>query len=971
MLAEKGDPSALHIEVYRVVSLGCSIPHNIECIATYRALVFVGTTDSKVVVYRVGACNANTAPLTLLQEITDSRKHAVRQLTVVAGRRLLVLASDVIHVYHIHDDTDASGNKFELRPITTITGLKDTIAFHVKQHRGVISMAVLQRKRVAVYEASNTNLDFLLSVTTAVPDGLKTVCWMGRNIILGGRKEYLIYNPSGVYTPAPYRTPRSGATPLALPMAPVPEVLVSIDGAGLRALLYDGSGVPGNSHVLWATPPAEMRYEHPYVVSYHPSEPQKTLQVRLPLLTTLKDDTGYPQTCLYQNIDLPNVRKVAQCHWVDYDCAMPSTNSPPDALLHSPIVVTDADHSLYLLARTSMTDEAEALAAAKLFSAANLLCRLCPHEVLPMTMRQILVAGALHKFIHHQDYLGCFHDLSSVECDPRVAIKLFPGFLRVEEASLKSLELPLKAPATVVVTALPALAEYLESQRAMLLLSNSGLPTESGRLSLKAVDRALVMSLCFMKREEALLELLRGENACEVADVATLLREHQQWVALTVLLEASGQYEEAASQLRHLASTSEAAARVLHSHSGVIKELCALYPFSEARGDAYVPQCTIRDWITSHSCAHPLPASEMTAICTVATAMVTALRFFRRRSLSQSCSLFEEHASWVLGTVPPDSAVGIFLSEANLHYYNAALQVIQVYTENPRTTPRLLLVVEYLYQLFAEPRVQVTEHAVYERYWRGLGALLFVSPASTCTGVKERQRLRDRLDEFLLTSQHLNLESAEAYFDAADIRSRCLPERTAVHRRKGSHREAIAMLLDEAECLGDAIAYARSVCADGSSDAFTALLEALLRPSSGSPRVTEALEVMNTCDGVDAAAVLPMLPDEMPLAQVSTFLLQALRTNTRAYRQSAVYSAMLKAKLRQSEENRLRLASRAVVLEEGMVCPVCQRRLRPDTVLSVYPNNVILHEGCTCNENVCPATLRNYRHDAYASLEDL
>ncbi|CBZ32498.1 hypothetical protein, conserved [Leishmania donovani] len=971
MQAEEAGHASLRIEAYRVVSLGGPIPHKIESITTYRTLVFVGTSDSKLLAYRVGACDGSAASLTLLQEITDSRRHAVRQLTVIGGRRLLVLVGDVITVYHIHDDAASSGRGFQLRDVTTITGLKDTVAFHVKQHRGVVSMAVLQRKRVTFFEASHTNLDFLLSATVVLPDGVKTLSWMGRSIVLGGRKEYLLCNPSTASTAALYPTPRSGAAPLVLPMTPVPEVLVASDGAGLRALLYDGSEVPGDSRVLWATPPAEMRYEHPYVVSYHPSAPHQALQVRLPLLTTLEDATTYPRSCLYQTIDLPKVVKVAQCHWIDYDSAMPSKTAPPDVLSHSPIVVADADHRLYFLARNSVTGQAEALAAAKLFAAADLLCRLCPHEVAPMTLRQIVISGALHKFIRHQDYVGCFHDLSSVESDPRVAIQLFPGFLRPDEATPSCPALPLAAPAAVVAAALPALVEYLQSQRAALVLLSGCEPAESVQSQLKAVDRALVMSFCATEREEALLELLRGENACDAADVAAILRERRQWVALTLLLEAHGQYEEAASQLRDLASTRDAETEALQAQSGALKELFQRHPFSAARLDAYAPQCTIREWLTSRSSAHLLSAADSTAMCTVATAMMTALSFFRRRPLAQFYSLFEKHSSWVLGTVPADIAVRIFFSEANAPHYTAALQVLQTYTENPSTTPRLMLVVEYLFQLFADARAHVTEPAVYERYWRGLGELLFASPVKTVTSVEERQRLRDRLREFLLNSPHVNLEFAEAYFDAADIRSACLPERAAVHRRKGSHRAAIRMFLNESERLDDATAYARSVYADGSSDAYTALLEALLRPAAGTPRVTEALEVMNTCDGVDAAAVLPMLPDEMPFAQVSSFLLHALRANTTAYRASAVYSAILKARTLQGQESRVHLSSRAVVLEEGMVCPVCQRRLRPDTVLAVYPDNVVLHHGCACDEHVCSATLRDYRHDAYAALEDL
>ncbi|KAG5484533.1 hypothetical protein LSCM1_07909 [Leishmania martiniquensis] len=971
MRAEEASHSALPVEAYRVVSLGGPIPYKVESITTYGTLVMVGTSDSKVVAYRVEACEGSTTSLTLLQEITDCRRHAVRQLTVVAARRLLVLVGDVIAVYHIHDDAASSASGFQLRDVTAITGLKDIVAFHVKQQKGLISMAVLQRKRVALYEASHTHLDFLLKVTVPLPDGIKTISWMGRSILLGGRKEYFLYNTSTASTSVLYPTPRSGATPLVLPMTPVPEILVASDGGGLRALLYDGSEVPGDSRVLWATPPVEMRYEYPYVVSYHPSAPHHTLQVRLPLLATLEGATAHPQSCLCQTVDLPKVTKIAQCHWVDYDCAMPSKAEPPDVFTHFPIVVADADQHLYLLARTSVAAQVEALAAAKLFAAADLLCRLCPHEVPSPTLRRIVTAGALEKFIHQKDHVGCFRDLGSVDSDPRIAIQLFPGFARLSNTAPSFPTLPVEAPAAVTVAALPALVDYLQAQRSSLMVLSGSAPSQLVQSQLEAVDRALIMSFCVMEKEEALLALLCGENACDVADVEAILREHRQWVALTVLLEAHGQYEEALSQLRHLANLREGALELPPSSLGVLRELFQRHPLSAARGDDFLAQNTVREWVTSCSSAHSLSAADTHTTCTIATAAMTALNFLRRRSLAQCPRLFEQHSCWVLGAVPADSAVCIFFSDQNVHNYGAALQILKAYPEGPRTTPRLLLVVEYIFQLLADARVRVTEPAVYENYWRGLGELLFTSPAAAVTEAGERQRLRSRLREFLLTSPHVNLESAEAYFAAPEIRLECVQERAAVHRRKGSHRAAIAMFLSESQCLADATSYASSVYADGSSDAFTALLEALLRPAAGAPRVSEALEIMNTCDGIDAVAVLPMLPDDMPFSRVSGFLLHALRATTAMYRTSAVYSGILKAKRLQGEESCVRLSSRAVILEEGMVCPVCQRRLRPDMVLAVYPNNVILHQSCALDKHVCAATLRDYRCDAYAALEDL
>lgn len=965
--------TSLHMEAYRVVPLGGPLPHRIESITTLRSLVLVGTHDSRIIAYRASTTRGTAATLTLLQEVVDPRRHAVRLLTVVGGRRLLALVGDAVAVYHVHDEPGAA---FQLREVTALVGLKDTVDFHVKQHKGVVTVAVLQRKRVTLYEASHANLDFLLKEAIALPDGVRTLCWVGRSLMLGGRKDYLLYHPSSASTAALYATPRTGTPPVVLPMAPVPEVLVAVDGAGLRALLSDGSAVPGASRVQWATTPAEMCYEHPYVVSHHPAAPHEALQVRLPLLTTLDADAAaYLRTCLCQSIDLARVARLSQSRWTDYDSAMPARAAPAEALAQHPIVVADAEHRLYLLARSPVAAQAEALAAHHLFAAADLLCRLCPHEVPVPTLRRLVTAGAVHKFTVLQDYAGCFHDLAGVESDPRVALQLFPGYLRPSEGPGEDPALPTAAPSTVTAAALPALADYLQAQRATLLVlrhggggADSAGVAEPALLRLRAVDRGLVLALCAMGQEDALLALVRGDNACEVDDAAAVLREHEHWVALTVLLEAHGRYEEAAAQLGRLATAapSSAAASIAAALGRLVAEHAQVAPSDEA----YVPQLALAAWLAES----PAGAALSPAAAASVAAVVTGLRFFRRRPLATCARLFEAHAAWLLGLAPPECAVRAFFAADNVAEYAAALQVLESYAPPSGATPRLLLLVEYLSRLLADPSVHVTEEAVHEQYWRGLGELLFTTnsaAAAVAPGTADHRRYRDRLDEVLLTSPHIDLTAADTYFNAAEVRGRCMPERAAVYRRQGNHRAAAVMFVHEAGSLADAQAYAGSVQHEGSSAAFTALLELLLRPAEGPPRLHDALEVMQRSDGIDAAAVLPMLPDDVPFAQVSGFVLNSLRTATSASRAAAVHCGILAARERRGSEGAVRLASRSVVVEDRMVCAVCQRRLRPDTVLAVFPNNVVVHQGCAADEHVCPATRRDFRHDAYAALEDL
>jgi Vam6/Vps39-like protein vacuolar protein sorting-associated protein 39 len=999
-----GSNETLGAEVYKLVSLSEPIPYQVEALTTFRDLLFVGTTNGRIVIYRMhtgklkdvgsssrgsgggGITVSNASAVTQLQDVADPRHQPIRALTVVGDYHLSALIGDTIVLYtFVHDEQDSS-RPSQLREITAITGLRDTLSFHVKQQKGIIALAALQRRRLTVYEATFAHLEFLLKETVTLPDGVRTFAWMGRSYMLGGRKDYFFYHASTSSSTALYPTPRSGAMPLVLPMAPVPEVLVTSDGGGMRALLSDGSEVPGDSRVAWTSPPAALSYDHPFVISQHIAGPH-TLQIRLPLLTTLDASVkSSSKNSLLQYIDIPKLAKISQCGWTDYDCPMPSKTMPSQMVGRHPTIAVDTSSRLFFLLRTSIAAQVESLASRQLFAAADLLCRLCPHEVQEDTLQSVVVAGAMYRFLFLKDYSGCFHELSRIEADPRLAIQLFPGFMPCTSSSSSSLSAQPQLPPTVspptsaVTAALPAFAEYLQSRRiALLLRGKAFLETEVARSQLRCVDHALVMAWCAMKAEAPLLTLLQSDNWCSLDEAATVLQQHELWVALVVLLEAGDRYEAAAETLRRLVEGDGGETPGDHAMSPPRDVMDVVHRFFQERDvlptsdEAYLPQTTIQEWI--HTMLAQGANSSRADVTRAVIGATTALIFFRRRALPAQQRLFSQHVAWVLGCAPPDTALRVFFSNHNVQHYAAVLRLLQGYTAPPGCVPAQLLMVSYLYLLFIDSRVDVTEELLYEQYWKGLGDVLFPTPdaaaASVLSDTSEQQKYRSRLDEFLLTSSHVDLAAAAAYFDADARKEKCIPERALICRRKGEHRSAVEMFVLEADDMAGAMSYASGVRSEDGGDAFTALLELLLKPSHGTPRVDEALTIVNTCDGVDASLVLPMLPDDLPFAALSSFLLHAFRDAATAYHMSAIDSSVLRAKLMQAEETRVRELSRSALLEDATVCPVCQRRIRPDTVLAVYPSGLLVHQGCVKDEHVCPATHRDYRHDAYALLEDL
>ena len=205
----------LGVEVYRAVPVNESLRHKIECMTTRDDLIFVGTSDSKIIAYRTqavrktttsssttnstkseGSSSSPSSPsavslytLTLLQEVAEPRRHAVRALTVVGDRHLLALVGDTIVLYNFSNEAP---RPFQLREITAIAGLKDVFSFHVKQQRGVLALAVLQRRCLTIYEATFNHLEFLLKETVALPDGVRAFGWMGSRFMLFWLNDYFL-----------------------------------------------------------------------------------------------------------------------------------------------------------------------------------------------------------------------------------------------------------------------------------------------------------------------------------------------------------------------------------------------------------------------------------------------------------------------------------------------------------------------------------------------------------------------------------------------------------------------------------------------------------------------------------------------------------------------------------------------------------------------------------------------------------
>lgn len=947
---------------FQLIKTNERLSSKVEAIATDGRWAIVGTSDSRIIVYEAEAA-ATTAPhLRQLSQTIDSRRQPIRALTVLREqRRLLSLVGDVVVIRRLPDERFISE---ELRELTCITGLKDVISISIKQHKRLLTMAVLQRKRLTLYEAPVQQAEFVMKETITLPDGFKSFVWMGRNFMVGGRKEYYFYQLSTASSAALYPSPKSSAAPLLLSMAPVPEVMVSSDAGGMRTLYSDGSLVPGNHLIEWTAAPQDAIYWHPYVLSLHESH---RLEVRMPLLTTL--ETGYPPTCLCQRLETVQLSLLSHSSFTNFDTPMASLHSPADYYTQDLRIALDAEQYLYVVHRAPTAQQVETLAEAGQYEAARLLCQLCPNEVPGELQHRILVACAFALFTQRADYAGCMNALREAGADVRLAIHLFPGFLLADQVEAVASQLPVQQPKEVIVAAIPAFLDYAIPIRRSLSGTSGVLDGKTTTL-LKSIDTALVKAYCYVEaKEEALLTLLSHPCwADRIASIASM-KEHHQWVALIAFYDALDDFDEAADTLRSLLGASDSAYADPHAPLSPAKAapLCtwlAAGPFTTIEAENYLPQKEIRATVPSE-----VSPTDATAV----VAAVTSAVFFRRRSVVQDAALFQRCLRWLLGSLPPGIAVSPFFSTANLRQYRVVLQWMLAYDDRGAATPRSEVLLQFFSQLLHDRRVAVTDGTIHQLYWRCLAEAALPCGSNGDDGAKDmlRRSRRDELGQVLFQSPYIDLPSAEEYFEGDQLRSIAIPERAALYRRQGKHREAIEMYLYEAKSLPGARAYATRVASSDSSDAFTPLLQCLLRPPVGPPRVEEALDIMSSCDSVDAAAVLPLLSDDIPLTAIRSFLMRVFREETTTFHLQLFYSSILRSNEAAVQVAAVEAASRCATVDGVEVCPVCQRRIHPGTALSIYPNQVVVHQTCVVDEHLCPITNHDFRLGTSAAMGDV
>ena len=97
---------------------------------------------------------------------------------------------------------------------------------------------------------------------------------------------------------------------------------------------------------------------------------------------------------------------------------------------------------------------------------------------------------------------------------------------------------------------------------------------------------------------------------------------------------------------------------------------------------------------------------------------------------------------------------------------------------------------------------------------------------------------------------------------------------------------------------------------------------------------------------IDLKIVLSATPSNVSLSDLIGYLDKTIGSRVTNRHQMQLLRGLMHAEHLQVQEERIRVESEKIVLEEMDVCPVCHRRFVSSGMIVRFPNGHIVHGGC-------------------------
>ncbi|XP_059611031.1 vam6/Vps39-like protein [Phlebotomus argentipes] len=889
------------------VSQPAKIGVQIECIAGYDNYVILGTKLGHLLMYLIQQNDSETEikmDLQLLQYDKNFSKKPITQIEVIPEYQLLVsLTDNQINV------NDISRTNFPL--VFSVVKSKGASVFclnfkRVKSLTGettlIVRMCVAVKRKLKFWCWRHNDNQFIeYAPDIELNDIPKSLCWSLETICVGFKTEYVLYTLTDKDPDKRDLFPTSSSRT-------VDPCVTIIDGDRF-ALAKDEFIIPVDPQNLILQEMNKTKgsvraedfaggEETPKVIkSIAWTSPVQALVWDEPFAVALLNDTIEIRT-----LDSGSTKETL-------------AQSFPDLLRARLLIRTQRGvifvASLSQLWRIKMTDipkQRHNLLQQKNFQLALQLTNISQEseEDKKEKIHQIQTLYAFDLFANKR-FRESMKEFAKLETDPCDVIRLFPDLLPQEKdkspcVAVGGAVLP-KLEDRDLENGLLALIDYLTDVRYKIKkeLQSASADTAKpfGKMStplLSIIDTTMLK--CYLQTNDSLVAPLLRLNYCHLEESERTLKKYQKYGELIILYQTKGQHKRA---LQLLQSQAEVPGSNLYGHDRTIQYLQHLG--------------------------------------------------------SEHKALIFEFSGWVLEKYPEDG-LKIFTEDMEQVENLPRAEVLDYLLKNHKQL--VVPYLEHVIHVWNETK-PIFHNILIQQYRDAVKELKQDMEIGDSSREKEALlvNVRAKLLDFLKKSTKYNPETVLGDFPYQDL----FEERALILGKLEKHEKVLAIYI---QILGDvdkAIEYCNEVfCGNDSrkDEIFVLLIKTLLTPPTSppysgvslhpkclKPDIETVLEILERdAKKVQPLAILQILPDNISLLRLRTFLETALQHQLEQKRKTQVLRGLLYAENLQIHEDRIQNESNTVLISDYSVCPSCKKKFGNQSAFIRYPNGDIVHYSC-------------------------
>ncbi|XP_055540397.1 vam6/Vps39-like protein [Wyeomyia smithii] len=878
------------------------IPVQIESMTGFENKLILGTRQGHLLMYSFEPNpDTNRLNLQLLQYDKNFSKKPVTQIEAISEYKLIFSLSDgIVNV------NDYSRHGFPLIHTAQKTKGATEFALDIKKSKSLTGelalvcrlCVVVKRKLQCYYWKQNGLLEFGNDID--LNDVPKTIAWNNNCICVGFKTEYVIYDISGEQSKKIDLFPTSSSKSI--------EPCISLIEDGVFAVAkdeylvtvytekYTNEGKESGSGLVKPDASLLTTKDTRNLKSLTWSEPFQALVWDEPFIVGLITDAV--EVRIFDHVDMSDkgtlIQTIPQLPKARF------LTRGKQGLLYA----ASASH-LWCIQAVEISKQREHLLQEENFHLALQLTNISDEspEFKVTKINEIQTRHAYNLFIN-KHFRESMKEFSKLSTDPIDVIRLFPDLL--PENGKNKLSSYSKKPAPIldekdIENGLLALIDYLTEVRYSLrqdLVNKSESKLSAGKnisALLSIIDTTLLK--CYLQTNDSMVASVLRMNYCYLEESERVLKKYDKYVELIILYQTKGQHKRA---LQLLQAQAETPGSPLYGHDRTVQYLQHLG--------------------------------------------------------NENKQLIFEFAGWVLEK-HPDDGLKIFIEDIPEVENMPRAEVLDFLLKDHKQ-----LVVQYLEHIINvwDEQKALFHNILIQQYREKLLGLKNDPDIESDVQKKTaRDTINKKLLAFLRKSKYYHAEKVLGEFPYTDL----FEARAIILGRLGKHEKVVAIFV---QILGDfdkAVDYCDQTYDENdpkSCDVYVTLIKTILTPPVAppysdlelhprclKPDIETVLTIMErNAKKINPYAVLQILPDDIPLVRIKSFLEIALNHHLERKRKTQILKGLYYAEHLQTHEQKIHYESKHLLVTELSVCPVCKKKFSYQSAFVRTAEGSIVHFSC-------------------------